>query len=72
MDAADQHLPRKPFFVILRALGAISPDLARGVVHANHMLELAAIRRTGRRHMLPPDKTETAIDADVRLVTDHR
>jgi|GEM_PF-1869945 len=50
---------RQPFFVALRTISAVSPDLAGGVV-AHHMLELAAIRRGGRGHGLAPDKAHSA------------
>lgn len=72
VDAAGQHTIGEPGLVALRAVSAVGPDLAAGVLPVDDLAQHPAIGMGCRSHCRSPDEAITAVNADVAFVAEHR
>ena len=71
MDAALEHVALQQCLVPGAAIGAVSPDIAGGVVRVDHPAQLAPVAVCRRGHRGLADKPIALVDADMRLVAEH-
>ena len=72
MDAACEHVPRQPCLVLPAAIGSIGPDIGSGVAGVDYMAQFPPVAMRRQGHFPLADKAEAPVDADMRLVAEHR
>ncbi|MNL60546.1 hypothetical protein D3C87_1843640 [compost metagenome] len=72
VDVRLQAIVLQPFFIGLRAIGAVGPDRRCRVVLGDDIPELGAVMGARTRHRPSPDEAVCPVDARMVLVTEHR